>query len=51
MAPTHVQCLEVFPTHEADPCGLRWQSAVATPLWKAFANPESGVALRFPPSP
>jgi 1-acyl-sn-glycerol-3-phosphate acyltransferase len=29
-----------------DHLGVRWQSAAATPLW---TDPESGVALRFPP--
>jgi len=56
--PTHAQPLEVLSTHEPAPCGLRWQpapsklceagSAASTPLWKAVANSESGVALRFP---
>ena len=35
--------------HEPDPCGVRWQSAAATPLWKSLAHPKSVVALRFPP--
>src|SRR5688572_6133268 len=55
MAPTHVKTLEVFPAREPPTgqgkCGLRWQSAAATPLWNPSAclASKSGVALRFPP--
>lgn len=30
-------------------CGLRWQSAAATPLWRTITDFESGVALGFAP--